>query len=418
VITRIYELITRIWYRHRAMAIAVPVIALVAIVVASLLLVGGGGGGSAQASATPGATSSATTSALASLVPNESPTPTEGESPTPTISPTPTLNPTPTPLPAGMAYADLDGVLTTTALAHRLPMAFMIDNQTSASRPQSGMSTASIVIQAPNDLSSDRYQMYFQEGTAVGIGPVRSTRPYYVKWADEYKALLGHYGGDALVLQVTIPANKGLFYNLDGLRGGSCAYHRIKTRVIPHNVYTSTAAAIKCATKLGYPATYQNMPTRPFRADTPAAQLPAQQVFTIKYPTETIGYTFDPATDSYLRSESYKVTSSSGKVGIISGPELDKATGKDVYARNVIVMYQAIGVQWYEPHDARRTVGSIGSGKAVVFQEGKEIIGTWSKPTDTALTRFYDSTGKEIPLVRGEIFIQSIPSSYPLTIIK
>jgi len=54
----------------------------------------------------------------------------------------------------------------------------MVDDNKVA-RPQSGISSASIVYQAPADGGEDRYMMVFQEGTASAIGPVRSARPYY-----------------------------------------------------------------------------------------------------------------------------------------------------------------------------------------------------------------------------------------------
>lgn len=67
-------------------------------------------------------------------------------------------------------------------------------------------------------------------------------------------------------------------------------------------------------------------------------------------------------------------------------------------------------------HAVRPDVLNVGSGKAIVVQEGKAIQATWKKSTDTSLTRFYDLSGNEIPLVRGEIFIQSIPPDYPVVI--
>jgi len=139
---------------------------------------------------------------------------------------------------------------------------------------QSGFSSASIVYQAPVDGGEDRYMLIFQEGTATDIGPVRSARPYYVYWAAEYKALFGHYGGDAKSLQQVIPANIKNIYNMDDLNGGSCPYHRIATRASPHNAYTNSAVLISCASKMGYPATYQNLPVRTFRDDSPLSQLP------------------------------------------------------------------------------------------------------------------------------------------------
>lgn len=383
-------MIKRIWTGHRVLAIALPAIAVVAILVGSLVLVAGASGTS-QASATPAASATPT------------PVPTDSPTPTPYASPSPTINTGPTPLPAGMAYSDLDGVIAPSALAHRIPIAIMVDNQTTASRPQSGMSMASIVIQAPNDGTSDRYQMIFQEGTATDIGPIRSTRPYYVLWANEYKAVLGHFGGDLKVLTVTIPQNANNFYNMDGLHGGSCAFHRIKTRVIPHNVYTNTAVMLKCAAKKGYPTTYQGLPTRLFRDDTDPSLLPASQSILIAYRAENVGYQFDPATDSYIRSEDSKL-------------EIDASNKKQVRARSIVVMYQEVGTHYFEPTRARRTVASVGSGPAIVFQEGKQIAATWKKADDTALTRFYDSTGAEIQFVRGEMFIQSIPSSYKVTV--
>jgi hypothetical protein len=65
--------------------------------------------------------------------------------------------------------------------------------------------------------------------------------------------------------------------------------------------------------------------------------------------------------------------------------------------------------------EMRPFVGNVGSGKAIVFKEGKAIAGTWKKTSNTALTRLYDSSGKEIPLVRGEIFMQSVPIGTAVT---
>ena len=380
-------MIKRIWTGHRALAIVLLAIAVVAFLVSSLLLVNSTHGTS-QASATPGTT--------------DSPFPSPSDTPMPFLSPTPTINTGPTPLPAGMAYSDLDGVAATTDLAHRLPLAIMVDDNKVA-RPQSGISSASIVYQAPADGGEDRYMMVFQEGTAKDIGPVRSARPYYVYWAAEYKALFGHFGGDRQSRKVTIPAMANNIYNMDALNGGGCPYRRVSTRPAPHNAYTNSANLIGCAAARKYPATYQKLPTRPFRDDTAAGLLPAAQSISIFYKTGTVGYKFNPTTDSYMR--------------LIGGaPEIDPANGQQVYARSIIVMDQFNTNDYSEPGHVRPDVHNVGSGPVMVFQEGKVIKGTWKKKNNTALTRFYDSSGKEISLVRGEIFIQSRPPQYKVTI--
>jgi hypothetical protein len=394
--SNVVNVIKRFWVGHRNLMIAVPALTLVAVLAGGLLLVSASGG-SAQGSAT----------LIAGMMPTPTPMPTDSPTPFITPSPTPTPNLGPTPLPSGWAYSDLDGVPAPTNLAHREPIAVMIDDQVIA-RPQSGVSTASIVYQAPADGSQDRYMLVFQEGKAASVGPVRSVRTYYVVWAEEYKAVLGHFGGDSISLKKLIPAatKAKSLYNMDALRfQQGCPYHRITTRPAPHNAYTNTTALFDCAAFLKYPTTYQNLPDRLFRDDSPAASRPTAQTISIAYPTGTIGYKFSPGTDSYLR--------------LVGGkPELDPANNLDVYARSIVVMYQekSISANAEAGHPGRPDIANTGSGKALIFQEGSEVVGTWKKKNATALTRFYDSAGHEIPLVRGEIFMQIIPKSYVVTV--
>jgi hypothetical protein len=392
--SNVVNVMKRFWVGHRILMIALPAVVIVIVLAGGLLLVSASGR-TVQASAT----------LISAMMPTPSPTP----SPTPFItpSPTPTPNLGPTPIPSGWAYSDLDGVPAPANLAHREPIAVMIDDQVIA-RPQSGVSSASIVYQAPADGNQDRYMLVFQEGTASSVGPVRSVRSYYVVWAEEYKAVLGHFGGDSISLKKLIPAatRAKTLYNMDALRfHQDCPYHRIKTRPAPHNAYTNTKVLYECAAYLKYPTMYQNLPDRAFRDDSPPASRPTSQTITIAYPTGTIGYKFSPGTDSYLR--------------LVSGkPELDPANNLYVYARSIVVMYQVktISANAEAGHPGRPDIATTGSGKCLIFQEGKEIVGTWKKKNATALTRFYDASGKEIPLVRGEIFIQSIQKSYAVTV--
>ena len=370
---------------HRSMMIAVSVIAVVVIASAGVLLAANLGG-KAQATATLGATQSATASASAS-------------DSAAVVADTPGPSATPA---TDWVYSDLDGVVAPPDLAHRLPMAISIGDNAVA-RPQSGFSSASIVYQSYEEYSEDRYLMIFQEGTATDIGGVRSARPYHARWVAEYKALYGHFGGDVKVLNQVIPALSGSLYNMDDLSGGSCPYHRITTRAAPHNAYTSSAALIACLPKKGYPTTFQSVPVRPFGDDTPAADRPASQTVTVPYHTVSVSYQFNPATDNYLR--------------LLNGQkQVDPANNQEVFARDIIVMFQAISNDYLDASGIQRiNIANVGSGKSIVFKEGKAITGTWKKASDTALTRFYDDAGNEIPLVRGEIFIQSVPLGTAVT---
>jgi len=379
-----------IWIGHRKLTIAVGAIAIVAIVGTGLLV------WLRPAQASPAASPSSSPS------PTASPTPSPTASPT--ASPTPSPSPTeagPTDLPSGWEYSDLDGVAAPANLAHRLPLAISIGDNAIA-RPQSGFSSASIVYQSYEEYGEDRYMMIFQEGTASDIGGMRSGRPYFVRWAAEYKALYGHDGGDTKVRRVTIPAMASYFYNMDPGAGGACPYHRITTRVAPHNEYTNTADLIRCAASKGYPATYQGPPSRPFVADIPAAERPETEAVFVPYRTVSVSYQYYPENDSYVR--------------ILDGKlQIDPANNQQVIARNIVVMFQTVTNDYMDYNIQRIAIGNVGSGKAIVFKEGKATTGTWKKDSDSALTHYYDDSGREIPFVRGEIFIQSVPPGTAVT---
>lgn len=320
----------------------------------------------------------------------------------PTAVPTATPSAAPTPIPAGIA--PLDGMPADPLVATRLPIGVMIDDNVIA-RPQSGFNAASIVYQAPADGGEDRYMLVFQENDAPDIGPVRSGRPYFVYWAAEYRAGFAHYGGDEKTRFKVIPSMSGkLMYNLDALEGSGAAFHRISSRDKPHNAYTSTADLYRVAKLRRYPAEMvSGLTLRPFADDAPESDRPAKGSITVPYGRGAAGYTYDRATNSYLRSVAGK-------------PHIDAMDGKRVVARNVVVLFMALSIDpESEPGYHRPALAQFGKGTAWVFRDGLIIKGTWRSSGAGDLTRFYDAAGKEIPLVRGRIFIQVVSSGTNVT---
>jgi len=96
--------------------------------------------------------------------------------PVPTASASPTASPTPTPIPTPVTVpAPLTGEPVSPEVAARHPIAVMIDDLRAA-RPQSGLSSASVVWQAPAEGGIPRYMAIFQDTMPKSIGPVRSSR--------------------------------------------------------------------------------------------------------------------------------------------------------------------------------------------------------------------------------------------------
>jgi hypothetical protein len=278
----------------------------------------------------------------------------------------------------------------------------MIDDSRAA-RPQSGFNAASIVYQAPADGYETRYMMVFQEEDTKQVGPVRSARFYLAQWASELRAAIAHYGGDRRTRR-HIKYNPQMFTDVDGLGRGNKAYHRIKSRKAPHNAYGSTASIRRMALKLGAPEELsRKLHLRPFMEPLPVEQRGASQRIRIPYRTNVITYRYDRTSDRYLRSVDGKA-------------QVDPADDKRVAPTNVVVLFQKFRIDTkIEPHHARPDIKTLGKGKALVFREGRVVKATWKKKGDTGPTLIVDADGKEIPLVRGQTFIQVVPLNTKVT---
>lgn len=339
--------------------------------------------------------------------------PTVGPSPTSEVTPsasalgtaTPAPAPSGTPLPSGgLVAADLDGVLTTPELAHRLPLGVSIDDNRIA-RPQTGFNAASIVWHAPADGYEVRYLLVFQELDASEIGPVRSARNYIAHWTAELRGALAHYGGDQVSREWMTPNAGRLFTDVDGLGAGNPAYHRIGSREAPHNAYTSTPDLWRVATRLGSAPTFDpSLHVRPFRDDSLPGERGASQRIKVPYNTVRVGYSYDPTANAYLRS-------------LDGSPQVDPLDGEQVTARTVVVLYMKFRTDSrIEPGYNRPVLGYIGTGKAQIFAEGKLVEGTWSKAGVSEPTLILGADGQELPLVRGRIFIQVVPVATEITV--
>lgn len=342
----------------------------------------------------------APSAAISSL---ESAAPSDLASLGPSDSPVPSDSPSPSPGPTAVSGIAIDGVAADPALANRLPIAVMIDDNAVA-RPQAGFNAASIVYQAPADGGEDRYMLVFQEGDASLVGPVRSGRPYFVRWAAEYRALFGHFGGDQKTLAYIPTINGSLIFNLDALFGSGAAFHRISTRFAPHNAYTSTASMRSVGLARGAPSMMvSGLAARLFVPDAPLAARPASGSISIPYRTGTTSYAYDQASNSYLRS-------------VAGRPQIDPGDGQRVVAKSVVVLFMSLSIDpQSEPGYARPVVGQFGTGRALIFTNGRVVVGSWSKRDDGTLTTFLDASGAEVPLVAGRLFIQVVPTGTNVT---
>ena len=371
----------------------VPLLATVALAVVVVIACGSPApsGPSASGSSQP----ARTPAPGASVSPGSSPTDSQAPSPTPVPTPTPTPAPTPLPTPT-MAVAPLTGRLVREELARRHPIAVMIDDLWAA-RPQSGMSRASIVWQAPAEGGIPRYMAIFAEGNPTAVGPVRSARYYFIGWAAEWKAMYVHVGGSPQALATLAAKGSGqLVFNADQARWGNRYLWRITTRYAPHNVYTDGRHLRALARRLGA-TDPPGEPVWHFAADAPLELRPVGGRIDVTYPHNAIRYKYDRATNTYRR--------------FVSGGkrDIDAAYKVQIAPRNVIVMVVRFGPLNDGSHKGRLEAQFIGSGTAWIATNGTTIKGTWKKRSMTGPTRFYDRSGKQVTLTVGQTYIQVVP---------
>lgn len=341
---------------------------------------------------TPGATPSPSTSSSPSA------TPTASISSEPTASPSPTPEPTPTPVPA-----PLTGRLVAPAIAARHPIAVMIDDLGPA-RPQSGLASADVVWHAPAEGGIPRYMAIFQSDLPDVVGPVRSSRYYYIAWATEWKAVYAHAGGSPQALQTLAAKGRGQWvYNIEAFRHGT-TFYRLDTRLAPHNLYVKGTTLRKLGKQAGakdkaYSTVWQ------FAPDAPLDARPYGGSISVQYFANKVTYRYDRKTNRYLRSVSGE------------GKQFDASDGRRIAPKNVIVMrmhFAPLNLGTPDRHH-RLEATVVGSGTAWISTNGKTIKGTWKKTSMTKPTRFYDKNGNEVTLTIGQTFIQVMKLSDPIS---
>ena len=345
---------------------------------------------------------------LGSTPPRGTPTPSPIGSPSiaPSVSPPPSIAPTPSPTPI-LVPAPLTGRLVSPAAATRHPIAVMIDDQFDA-RPQSGFNAASIVWQAPAEGGIPRYMMIFQENIPTDVGPVRSSRYYYIAWAAELRALYAHAGGSPQALETLRAQGSGqLVYNADEFRWGG-SFHRVGLpKFAPHNLYTTGAKLRAIAKTVGAKDGPIKWPWT-FAPDIPFLFRPVGGRIVVDYGlgTNVVRYDYDRMTNTYLRS----VTGEKRQV--------DEATKGRVAPKNVIVMKMHFGpLNDNNPKKHRLEAQVIGSGPAWISTNGVTIAGTWKKTALTSATRFFDKAGKPVILTIGQTFIEVMKTTDPISFV-
>lgn len=298
---------------------------------------------------------------------------------------------------SGTVSGPLDGLATARQLAEREPVAAVIDNF-AAARPQSGLSRASIVYEALVEGGITRLMPIFLEHDAGPLGPIRSSRPYFLDWALPFHAMFVHDGGSPAA-QKLVMSMRGLT-NVDAeLRGPT--FHRDQNLLPPHNLFTGTAA-VRTLARLRNWLVPGSAIFLPHLSRSHSQTRPTARTVTIRFtspgvpanPEYTVSYRFDPGLNAYLRS-----------VG--GAPAIDSLTGRQIRVTNVVVLVTSIAPVPNDPL-GRLSIRTTGAGSAYVFEGGRRISAKWSKASRASPLRLTDADGSLVRLNPGDTWVEVV----------
>lgn len=309
--------------------------------------------------------------------------------------------------------------------SHR-PLGVMIENHEDA-RPQSGINEADVTYEVVAEGGITRTLNIFYCQTPAQVGPVRSARTYFLDWVSEYgdHPLYAHVGG----ANTPGPANAlgqindydwGNYNDMNQFSIGFPTFWRDYDRLghpaaTEHTMYSTTDKLWAYAKTRGLTNVDKDGVSwdkgfiqYSFKDDASSSSRPSVQSIHLEFwssdPSYFVDWKYNPTDNLYYRVNGGK-------------PHMDRDTNKQLTAKTIVVMFQTERVA-NDGYDAGQHLlyGTKGTGKALVFMDGKQTKGTWSKDSRTDRTVISDSAGNEVKFDRGKLWFEILPTDGVATV--
>lgn len=275
------------------------------------------------------------------------------------------------------------------------PVAVMIDNQGDKVLPQGGISQAQIVYEILVEHDITRYMAVFWNTMPEMIGPVRSSRHYFLDYSMEYDAIYTHIGWSDYA---KADIKKLKIQNINGLVRGNPFWDLNKNKGDWQDSFTSGDRIEKEITALKYPT--EPKKGFPFKYSDQLTMLESGEKavdISIRFASKggACGYKYLPELNVYERLRMEK-------------PHMERNSGEQVKTANIIVQQIASPLI---PGDSygRRNLNDIGTGKGYFVTAGRVVDIEWSKKARDSQTTYATTNGKPLLLNRGQTWIEIVP---------
>jgi len=283
------------------------------------------------------------------------------------------------------------------------PVAVMIDNDTAAARPQIGLESAYMVYEIIVEGGSSRMMALFKKHDIEKVGPVRSSRHYFLDYALEHDAIYCHAGwspkaqADIRSLGVN---------NINGIQGddGSIYWRDYTYDRTWHNLYTGVDKLFeKAKNDKNYRTTTDTKHTQYLTTETDLEEGEDTTNITLPYSNNyKVTYEYDSENKVYKR--------------FVNGGAHMSQTDEQLTAKNIII-YQIYNFNLPDNDNVgRQDLKNIGSGTGYYVTNGKMIEINWEKTSREGRTVYTTTDGEELLLNPGNTFVQIIPQASTITL--
>ena len=292
----------------------------------------------------------------------------------------------------GFVQSSLNGTYLVEEDFELRPVTVMYDNHPYA-RWQAGIVKADIVYECEVEFPFTRYLAVFQDKKPEHIGPVRSARPYYLRYSLEYDSIYVHVGGSN---DAKSKIEDYYMANVDGLYSGNFWRYNDTGKSIPNNMYTDMENLRDAQKSYGYRMDgdfegYKfNDIVKPINEKLSSED--CSQINIIFNSHYEVDFSYDENEEIYNR--------------YVNGEkQIDEYYEEDIKASNIILIKTSKRVL---DDVGRLAITTVGEGKGTYITKGKLTDITWEKEKYNKKTYFYYENGEELILNPGQTWIELV----------
>ncbi|MBE6157531.1 MAG: DUF3048 domain-containing protein [Firmicutes bacterium] len=305
--------------------------------------------------------------------------------------------------------------------SNKRPIAVMYDNNV-GNNNHAGLQKSYITYEIIVEGGLTRIMALFKDQDVNLIGPVRSSRHYFLDYALESDAIYTHFGWS------TYAENDIKSLGVNNINGlyDSIPFWREKTIAAPHNVFTTTDKVYSYAKEKKYNTETDNWKLLNYTTDKVNLDKPVSTKTVVNEETGkkekveekdpnlltansiSMSYsTYQVRSYDYNSENGYYLRSMNGTAHI------DKESKQQLHYKNIII--ERVSNSQLDSY-GRQDLSTTGSGEGYYITNGYALPIKWTKSSRSDKTKYTYLNGKEVKVNDGNTFIQIVPVNSTITI--